>query len=403
MKIRKLHLKNYKVFDDLELDFTDENGETLNEIVIAGVNGSGKTTVLEFIRDTLTKKPNDNEDSYALYSFPDADMAYVFSHFMNDNKIYNKIYKRFKYFYNKKNENLVKVKIVQGEGTSENGSSKISPDSNYDISKINLLNKAVFRPSNDRITGESAEMILIVSFHEHKDEMKELIIKKIRKEVFSNLDVPSGKIVKAEIKSLNHVFSDLQLNSQFVYIDDDNLIFESINDKKIYYEDLSNGEKFIYFMGLMLQKYKINNSIIIIDEPEDSLHPTWQQQILKFYSNIGENNQVILATHSPHIIGSAKPESVFLLKPENGKINVYHPRYAKGHSANYVLSEIMETNPRENRIGKMVDEYLRLIEKGMHETERGKELWQELEKLDTNSNERGRIRLALRRLEVIGK
>ncbi len=403
MKIRKLHLKNYKVFDDLELDFTDKNGETLNEIVIAGVNGSGKTTVLEFIRDTLTKKPNDNEENYALYSFADADTAYMFSHFMNDNKVFNKIYKRFKYIYNKENENFVKIKIVQGEGVSENDLSKVSPDLNYDASKIKLLNKAIFRPANDRIVGEHGEMILIVSFHEHKDEMKDLIIRQIRNEVFNNLDVPSGKIVKAEIESLNHVFNNLKLNSRFVYIDDDNLIFESINGKKIYYEDLSNGEKFIYFMGLILQKYHINNSIIIIDEPEDSLHPTWQQQILKFYSNIGENNQIILATHSPHIIGSAKPESVFLLKPENGKINVYHPRYAEGHSVNYVLSEIMETNPRENRIGKMVDEYLRLIEKGMHETEGGKELWKELKELDPNSNERGRIRLALRRLEAIGK
>ncbi|RKZ44992.1 MAG: hypothetical protein DRQ41_01395 [Gammaproteobacteria bacterium] len=29
MKIRKLNIKNYKLFDNLELDFTDENGKTL--------------------------------------------------------------------------------------------------------------------------------------------------------------------------------------------------------------------------------------------------------------------------------------------------------------------------------------------------------------------------------------
>ena len=50
MKIRKLHIKNYKVFNDLELDFTDANGKTLDTIVLAGLNGSGKTTVLEIIR-----------------------------------------------------------------------------------------------------------------------------------------------------------------------------------------------------------------------------------------------------------------------------------------------------------------------------------------------------------------
>jgi len=45
MKIRKLHIKNYKLFDNLELDFTDENGHTLDTIVLAGVNGSGKTRI----------------------------------------------------------------------------------------------------------------------------------------------------------------------------------------------------------------------------------------------------------------------------------------------------------------------------------------------------------------------
>ncbi|MFK7906590.1 MAG: AAA family ATPase, partial [Chitinophagales bacterium] len=50
MKIRKLKIKNYKVFDDVEFDFTDKDGNTLDTIVLAGMNGSGKTTVLELIR-----------------------------------------------------------------------------------------------------------------------------------------------------------------------------------------------------------------------------------------------------------------------------------------------------------------------------------------------------------------
>jgi len=62
MKIRKLHIKNYKLFDNLELDFTDENGQTLDTIVLAGVNGSGKTTLLELIKDIFSNKP-DNEPS----------------------------------------------------------------------------------------------------------------------------------------------------------------------------------------------------------------------------------------------------------------------------------------------------------------------------------------------------
>ena len=56
MKIRKLHIKNYKIFDDLSLDFIDDKGNTLDLIVLGGENGCGKTTLLEFItkfRDTV--------------------------------------------------------------------------------------------------------------------------------------------------------------------------------------------------------------------------------------------------------------------------------------------------------------------------------------------------------------
>ena len=53
MKIRKLKIKNYKLFEDIEFDFTDKNGKTLDTIVFAGINGTGKTTLLKLIAKIL--------------------------------------------------------------------------------------------------------------------------------------------------------------------------------------------------------------------------------------------------------------------------------------------------------------------------------------------------------------
>ena len=50
MKIEKVHIKNIKGIKDLELSFRKDN-EILDVIVLAGVNGSGKTTILESIKD----------------------------------------------------------------------------------------------------------------------------------------------------------------------------------------------------------------------------------------------------------------------------------------------------------------------------------------------------------------
>ena len=55
MKIEKVHIKNIKGIKDLELSFRKDN-EILDIIVLAGVNGSGKTTILESIKDFFNNR-----------------------------------------------------------------------------------------------------------------------------------------------------------------------------------------------------------------------------------------------------------------------------------------------------------------------------------------------------------
>ena len=66
MKLRKLHIEDYKMFKDFDISFVDENDEALPIIVLAGVNGSGKTTLLEYIYKTdfsVNFQKNKNQDN----------------------------------------------------------------------------------------------------------------------------------------------------------------------------------------------------------------------------------------------------------------------------------------------------------------------------------------------------
>ena len=45
-KIRKIKFKNHPVLKNLELNFCDSNGKAMDTIIIAGENGTGKSTIL---------------------------------------------------------------------------------------------------------------------------------------------------------------------------------------------------------------------------------------------------------------------------------------------------------------------------------------------------------------------
>ena len=66
----------------------------------------------------------------------------------------------------------------------------------------------------------------------------------------------------------------------------------------------SSGEKQILIMFYLLLFKAGTDSLVIMDEPEVSLHVSWQQQIGKFVSDVARirNLQVIISTHSPSVI-----------------------------------------------------------------------------------------------------
>lgn len=80
-------------------------------------------------------------------------------------------------------------------------------------------------------------------------------------------------------------------------------------------EDLSHGE--LRRLGLYAWiKYNIpENSIILIDEVENALHPDWQYNIADELASWGDN-QYLLATHSFHLCEALTPKHVKEIEPK---------------------------------------------------------------------------------------
>lgn len=60
------------------------------------------------------------------------------------------------------------------------------------------------------------------------------------------------------------------------------------NGKNIAIDDLSTGEKQIVFRGAQLLKNSrnLNGGIVLIDEPELSMHPKWQSKVFDYYTGL---------------------------------------------------------------------------------------------------------------------
>lgn len=69
-------------------------------------------------------------------------------------------------------------------------------------------------------------------------------------------------------------------------------------------ENLSSGEKQILILFYRLLFHADPNSLVIIDEPEISLHVSWQQQLGKIFIDIAKlrSLRIIISTHSPTVI-----------------------------------------------------------------------------------------------------
>ncbi len=76
---------------------------------------------------------------------------------------------------------------------------------------------------------------------------------------------------------------------------------------------LSSGERQILILFTFLVFASKPRSVFIVDEPELSLHPKWQSEFMNVFLSLQpEGTQLLLATHSPDIVGNYKANCVIL-------------------------------------------------------------------------------------------
>jgi predicted ATPase len=85
-------------------------------------------------------------------------------------------------------------------------------------------------------------------------------------------------------------------------------------------DEMSEG--MLYWLAFAIIEYLNPVGMLLIEEPENGLHPSRIAEVVRILREVSKRTQVIMATHSPLIINELKPEEVTIVtrKPETGTI-----------------------------------------------------------------------------------
>jgi predicted ATP-binding protein involved in virulence len=100
------------------------------------------------------------------------------------------------------------------------------------------------------------------------------------------------------------------------------------------------------------------DGIVLVDEVDLHLHPSWQRTLCSRLTDTFPNCQFILTTHSPLVISDAKDLLVYTL--DNGELRKLPSQY--GQDANTVLLDVMDTNIRNQTVSEELNNLLDAIQ-----------------------------------------
>ncbi|MCM0590835.1 MAG: AAA family ATPase [Gloeotrichia echinulata DEX184] len=411
MHIEELHLENFRGFQELTLKFPSDVA------VFIGVNGSGKSSILDSIAIILSqfvfalrkkgKKVSEfdlTEDDININS--DTTNNYIrvaIDSNMNRWSI-SRDRKRLKSITNRKEINLYASQLLQELedkndlslpilvyyktqriviNSSSRNSSSLKDGSENDESRQFLRN------SNQLDAYRTAFSSNVNDFQDFFDWFKEEeeYENEVRLREDQSFRNPSLEIVRKAIEKFLEGFPNTQFNNLHVVratasrelgirrlITPILVINKNGEDLKI--DQLSDGEKTVLMLvvdiarRLAILNPSITNpaelldkgkGIILIDEVDLHLHPQWQRIVLPSFTKTFPSCQFIVTTHSPQVLSGIKRENVFIL--EDSAVVEVTP-HTFGRDTNSIIFEVMGVEKRHIEVQENLDNCFELIDNG---------------------------------------
>ncbi len=339
MKVQTLQLKYFKKFRYSPVfDFTDpETGLARDIIVLIGMNGAGKTSLLQAIAATLgtatgrLKDPSDLEWSGFNYELlgnnwgqfePEVTVKVQFSssELQAVRDFQQKLREIGRDAVPPTQKHIVTLRWLGGRVQADSAAELFQFKGREYAKQLRRTEGfQVFERVGTILwyTEQRTSTSLTTEDPDRKLEITEDLLRdRLSKWRQFHQDVELGKIhhlrqgqkdLYAEIeRTYKEVFPERSFEGPVLRENVDDILSEPwfyLYDSKNQYEisEMSGGERAMFPMLMDFASWNIHNSVILIDEIELHLHPPMQQALLRALPKLGTNNQFIITTHSDYI------------------------------------------------------------------------------------------------------
>lgn len=281
MKILSLDVQNLHGHYNLELNFCPE------VTILAGINGSFKSTILHLLRDVTRMQ------------FPTVDVKRVQINYHDDLKIY--YYAKDAADEYSENRRIQQLTRYQGAKylTKEEFAVHVWLD---EVSTFDTPLPAVATHTTEGNSQLDLEVQrLSRDFKDYCTRIFQTITEKLKNQKQVSLEEVEDFYHKKEafLERINTFFADTHKRCDPKLME---IAFVSEAGTPLPLTQLSSGEKQLLILLLTVFLQEESESVVLLDEPEISLHVRWQYELLEVLTQLNPNAQFILTTHSPSIV-----------------------------------------------------------------------------------------------------
>lgn len=422
MRLDHLHLLNFRCYEDAHFDF--QPGFNL----VVGVNGSGKTSLLRGVASCFL--PVGNFLERAEHSLLFEDIRSVIDKY--ENRIRHE--RRYPIFVRGEGDifGLASWQFMSLDSRYKAGvSPNFQPHMEGILERLNsgeevtLPVLAFYRAErhwiSSSISTEAAvknQVSRLDSYRNWNDAVVDVrnfeswIIEKTLERLQDHLDAIAFKAPDDELEWTNQAVGiaipdarnlryDLRLKK---------IVVDMGSEKTLLFQELSDGQRSLIAIVADIARrmcilnphlgknvLKETDGVIIIDELDIHLHPSWQRNIAPALKRAFPKIQFIASSHSPQVIGSLLPEEVILL--QDGGTS--HPRATYGLDSSSILEAVMGVTQRDPEIESLLNELFSTLED--NHLEKARQQLAALKKKAPDLPEFAGAEALIRRKEMLGR